>query len=106
LVDPSFDVIILLTRRIYNIGPESYLLPPAMKADALSHLGIDAWLEDPDGMRLPLGPAVIDLKGVRVSAKVQVENPKVRRRPEVKSGPKEQISATMCGGVRVIAHLL
>ncbi|KAJ6606290.1 hypothetical protein DFH09DRAFT_5116 [Mycena vulgaris] len=45
-----------------------------MTADTLTHLGIDAWLQDPKGARLALSPAVVN--GNLITTVIEVENPK------------------------------
>ncbi|KAJ7084790.1 hypothetical protein B0H15DRAFT_381156 [Mycena belliarum] len=44
-------------------------------ADTLSHLGIDAWLQDPEGNHLALPPASVH--GNRITTTIEVEKPQV-----------------------------
>ncbi|KAJ7671005.1 hypothetical protein B0H17DRAFT_1141652 [Mycena rosella] len=45
--------------------------------DILTHLDIDAWLQDPKGTRLALSPPVVN--GNQITTTIKVENPKVFR---------------------------
>jgi hypothetical protein len=53
--------------------------------DTLTHLGIDAWLQDPAEARLALSPPVVN--GNQITAIIEVENQKVSITGAQKAAP-------------------
>ncbi|KAJ6497108.1 hypothetical protein C8R47DRAFT_1113868 [Mycena vitilis] len=65
----------------------------AMNLDTLSHLGIDACLQDPKGKRFPLGEPSV--KGNTITAVIEVENPRSYSM-EWRAGPNAGAISAWC----------
>jgi hypothetical protein len=57
------------------IGAENSPFLFAMELDILSHNGIDAWLQDPNGKKFALGPPIVN--GNQIMTTIKVDRPKV-----------------------------